>query len=44
MLTLPPECWAEKNTHLSKTLELLHLTSDVTFFLNLVRAASGRDM
>lgn len=44
MLTLPPECWAEKNTHLSKTLELLHLTSTTSFFLNFVRMACGGDV
>lgn len=42
MLILPPECWADKNTHLYKAIELLQLkdTSALAipfvYFLSLV--------
>ena len=34
MLILPPECWAEKNTHLMKALEYLQLSDNTTFIID----------
>ena len=34
MLILPPECWAEKNTHLTKALEYLQLSDNTTFIID----------
>ena len=34
MLILPPECWAEKNTHLMKALEYLQLNDNTTFIID----------
>lgn len=44
MLILPPECWAEKNTHLSRAIELLQLKDDSSFIICFVRFICMYDM